>query len=102
MLTRMEKWAKYRAQIAATPDSRFKSPKSVDRVMGSADKALIATSSQSGASLHSVASKPRKKAPTPYLVYARRKKWRLLAKFALLGASVAGFACLWIYWVMAV
>ncbi len=97
MKTRIEKWAKYRAKIANTPDYKFKSKPHFSPT--SKEEAALLLDKASASSAVNVSALPKKK-PTPFGVYLSKKRNALILKFVLLGATIIGLILLWFFWVI--
>ena len=97
MKTRIEKWAKYRAKIANTPDYKFKNKPHFSST--SKEEAALLYDKASASNAVSVSALPRKK-PTPYGVYLSKRRNALILKFVLLGLTIVGLVLLWFFWVM--
>jgi len=101
MRTRMEKWAHYRAKIAAMPEEKFPEAKRTGRPMGDRDLSFVESLPKSKNAIRpeSTMALPSDHKATPYAVYEKRKREWLIVKFALLAIAIIGFTLLWFYWV---
>jgi hypothetical protein len=100
MKTRIQKYKRYRERIARTPENRFPARKSVVRTQTHADKEVIA---QSGKATSAVAYKNvplKKKRITPYSEYSKKQRVWLIIKSVSLLMTIAGFTCLYFFWVL--
>ncbi len=96
MKTRMEKWARYRSKIAATPADKFKNKPHFTNASDEETALLL----EKGRASSAVTAKglPTKKV-TPWGVYLSKKRRALIFKFVLLVVAVAGMIALWFLWV---
>lgn len=99
MKSRMEKYRRYRAQIAATPFEKFPQREGPFRKMTHADMedAYNALRPEDAYRME----KERKR-PTPYIEYLKREKTLLILKFVLLGLAIVGMLLLYIFFVKGV
>ncbi len=98
MQTRMEKHRKYREEIRQTPDSAFERYQTASMSLSSADYQVLDRADTPnaaisyGALLESAnkSEDPFYKNETPYQVYLRRRKNRLIFELVLLGLALIG------------
>jgi hypothetical protein len=101
MRTRIQKYKHYREKIARTPDNKFPARKTVVRTQTHADKEAIAQSGQATSAVQYKSVPLKKKRITPYSEYSKKKRIWLIIKCVSLLMTIAGFVCLYFFWVVA-
>jgi hypothetical protein len=99
MRTRTEKYRRYREKIARLKENRFPKRAKSEQSTTHADEAIISQSAQSkGAIVYKDLAVKKNKA-TPYFLYSRKKRNWLIIKSVSFLFAVAGFVCLYFFWV---
>jgi hypothetical protein len=101
MRTRIQKYKRYRERIARTPDKKFPVRKVVVRTQTHADKEAIAQSGKATAAVAYKSVPLKKKRITPYSEYSKKQHVWLMIKCVSLLMTIAGFVCLYFFWVVA-
>jgi hypothetical protein len=99
MRTRMEKYRHYRAKIESLPESKFPPHEHAEIQTNEKDSAAISQAASSKGAIAYPNLPLKSKAATPYLEYSKKERALLLIKFATLAVVVAGFVCLYFFWV---
>jgi hypothetical protein len=101
MKTRTEKYRRYRAQIQATPESAFPKRGVTDRSQTPLDHEIISHSAQSDGAIAYSSLPLKKKKPTPYAVYAKKKRVWLIVKSVSFVLVLISMTLVYFFWVKA-
>jgi len=98
MKSRTEKWARYRASIRKTPESKFPKRKEIIEDTSASDEITIASSTNALGTISTSGTKRGK--GTSYSVYTKRKRAELIFKLVVTVIVVIAFILAWHLWVV--
>jgi hypothetical protein len=99
MKTRIEKYRRYRAQIAATPENAFPKRGVTERSQTPLDQDIISHSAQSDGAIAYASLPLKKKKPTPYAVYAKKRRVWLIVKSVSFVLVALAMTLVYFFWV---
>jgi hypothetical protein len=99
MRTRVEKYHRYRAKIAAMPENKFPKRAISEQATTHADQEIISHSSKSSGAIDYQALPVKKNKATPYALYSRKKRIWLIIKSVGFVIAIIVFVLLYFFWV---